>query len=158
MPVKHPIYLVQHAEAHSKEEHPDRPLTPRGRQDTEQVAALAATLGVQVHEIRHSGKTRAEQTATIFRETLEPAAGIVKASGLGPLDDVAPVAQALSQASQPIMLVGHLPFMERLAGHMLTGDAEQPVVKFYNAGLVCLTREKERWQIKWIITPSVARA
>ena len=152
------VYLVQHAKAHSKEENPDRPLTPRGRQDTEQVAALAATLGLQVHEIRHSGKTRAEQTATILGEALEPDAGVVKALGLGPLDDVAPVAEALSQVAESIMLVGHLPFMERLAGYMLTGDAEQPVVKFHNAGLVCLTRDKERWQVTWIITPSIARA
>jgi phosphohistidine phosphatase len=111
-----------------------------------------------VHEIRHSGKTRAEQTVTVLGEVLEPTAGVVAASGLGPLDDVASVAEALAQASQPLMLVGHLPFMERLAGHMLAGDAEQPVIKFHNAGLVCLTREKERWQVTWIITPSIARA
>jgi phosphohistidine phosphatase len=54
------------------------------------------------------------------------------------------------------MLVGHLPFMERLAGRMLTGEADQPVIGFTNAGIVCLEKHDERWQARWIITPEMA--
>jgi phosphohistidine phosphatase len=46
------VYLVQHAEAMSKEVDPDRPLSERGRRDAEQVAAMAARMGVEVSQIR----------------------------------------------------------------------------------------------------------
>jgi phosphohistidine phosphatase len=151
------VYLVQHAESKSKDVDPNRSLTEGGRQDTVKVAVLAARMGLDVHQIRHSGKTRAEQTATILGEALSPPDGVVEVSGLAPLDEVEPVADELTKAAQPVMLVGHLPFMERLAGQMLTGDPESSVVQFRNAGIVCLMRE-ERWQVAWIITPEIAAA
>jgi hypothetical protein len=58
------IFLVQHGEAVTKEENPDRPLTESGRQTVEQVADWAARVGLPVGQIRHSGKLRAQQTAT----------------------------------------------------------------------------------------------
>lgn len=149
-------YLVQHAEAMSEEQNPERPLTDLGRQHASWVAALAARLDVQVAEIRHSGKTRARETAEILADALAPAQGVVAASGLSPLDDVQPVADELEGAKHSLMLVGHLPFMERLAGKLLTGDSHLPVVDFTNAGIVCLGRRAERWQCVWIITPEIA--
>jgi phosphohistidine phosphatase len=150
------VYLVQHGQAESKETNPERPLTARGRQDTQAVAALAKRLGLKVGQIRHSGKTRAQETATILGEALDPADGVVAASGLGPLDDVKPVAKELNEASQPIMLVGHLPFMERLTGELIADDSDSAPVKFQNSAIVCLTREDEDWQIAWIATPEMA--
>lgn len=150
------VYLVQHAEAMSEQQDPDRPLTDLGRQHTEWSGDLAARLGVEVEQIRHSGKTRARQTAEILGEALSPTGGVVAVSGLAPLDDVEPVAAELDQASRPVMLVGHLPFMERLAGRLLTGDAHQPVIDFNNAGIVCLKKEDKRWQATWIVTPQIA--
>ena len=149
------VYLVQHAEAMSKEENPDRPITGAGRHATAGVAVMAAKLGLDVQQIRHSGKTRAEQTAQILAEALSPAGGIVAVDGLGPLDAVEPVAAELAEHTRPVMLVSHLPFMERLASLLLAGDAERSVVRFTNAGIVCLSRA-EGWQVPWIITPEIA--
>jgi phosphohistidine phosphatase len=150
------VYLVQHAEAKPKDMDPARPLSEIGRGHAEQVAAVAAQLGLEIDEIRHSGKTRAEQTATILGAALSPTQGVRAASGLGPVDDVAPVGDELTSLSKPIMLVGHLPFMERLAGYLVTGDADQAVVDFVNAAIVCLEEEKGQWQVAWILTPDIA--
>jgi phosphohistidine phosphatase len=149
------VYLVQHAEAMSKEENAERPITDAGRHATADVAILAAKMGVEVQQIRHSGKTRAEQTAQILAETLGPADGVMAMEGLAPLDDVEPVAIELAGQSNPVMLVGHLPFMERLASLLLTGNAERSVVRFTNSGIVCLARDKE-WYLPWAITPEIA--
>ena len=151
------VYLVQHAEAMSKDQDPDRPLTELGRQHAEWVADVAAKMGVEVEQIRHSGKTRARQTAEILGVGLAPVESIEGVSGLSPLDDVVPVAEELDRAAEPVMLVGHLPFMERLAGHMLTGDADQAVIDFINAGLVCLSKDDGPWQADWILTPEMAK-
>ncbi len=150
------IYLVQHGEAEAKSVDPARPLTARGRADVERVAALAARLGVEVHQIRHSGKTRAEQTAKLLGEALSPPGGVVAVSGLDPKDDVRPVAEALEREAQPAMLVGHLPFLARLAGRLLVGDEEQAPVEFHYAGIVCLNYEEGRWRVAWVVTPEMA--
>ena len=152
------VYLVQHAEAMSEEQDPERPLTDLGRQQAKATATVAARMNVEVEQIRHSGKTRAMETAEIMGEALEPKEGVVAASGLGPVDDVEPVAEELDAASQPVMLVGHLPFMERIAGYLLTGDADEPVIDFTNAGIVCLAKKDDRWQATWIVVPEVAAA
>jgi len=152
------IYLVQHAEAKSKEEDPQRSLMDSGHRDIQSVATFAARLGVQVHQIRHSGKTRARQTAEILGTALSPPGGVIAVSGLDPLDGVQPIASELAATEQPLMLVGHLPFMERLAGQLLSGDAGCAVVKFTKAGIVNLARSESGWQVVWVITPMIAGA
>jgi phosphohistidine phosphatase len=150
------VYVVQHGEAEPKSVDPARPLTERGRGDVQRVAAFAVRLGLKVAQIRHSGKARAEQTAAVLGQALAPPGGVVAVSGLAPNDDVRPLAKALAGESQPVMLVGHLPFLARLAGLLLTGDADRSVVRFRNAGLVCLAREGDNWQVAWILTPEMA--
>jgi phosphohistidine phosphatase len=152
------IYLVQHAEAKSKEEDPQRSLSDLGARNAKAVAALAARLDLEVSQIRHSGKRRAEQTAVILAEELNPSQGVTSVSGLGPLDEVEPVAVELARSDEPVILVGHLPFMERLVGQLVASNAELPVVKFRNAGLVCLTRGDQHWQVAWTLTSDIAHA
>ena len=150
------VYLVQHAEAKPEEVDPDRPLSAKGRDDIEAVAAQAAQMNLTVAEIRHSGKLRAQQTAEILGAALKPDQGVNQASGLGPVDDVHPAAEALDSASAPLVLVGHLPFMARMAGLLVAGNADFPVVKIQNAALICLEKAEQGWQVSWILTPEMA--
>jgi phosphohistidine phosphatase len=54
------------------------------------------------------------------------------------------------------MIVGHMPFVSRLAALLLTGFEAPPVVTFVNAGLVCLERTGDnRWQVEWSVTPDL---
>jgi len=150
------VYLVQHAEAKAKDVDPDRPLSERGRRDAGRVAAVAGRLGIEVDQIRHSGKLRAEQTARILGEALSPRQGVVAVEGLGPVDDVEPVANDLDTASAPVMLVGHLPFMERLIGELVVGDPDEAIVDVQNAAITCLSENDGAWQVSWILTPEMA--
>ena len=149
------LYLVQHGEAKSKAEDPQRPLTERGREEVQRVAAFAAKAGLKVSQVRHSGKRRAKETASILAEHLSPAEGVLSISGLAPMDDVRPIAQILQKETAPLMLVGHLPFMDRLAGLLITGDPNRSVVRFRMGGIVCLEGEGDDWAIKWVITPEL---
>jgi phosphohistidine phosphatase len=147
------FYLVQHGQSAAKEIDPTRGLTEAGRRDTQLMAELAAKLNLGVAEIRHSGKTRAEQTAAIFGETLKPARGVRAVAGLNPLDDVQLAADSFEAEGEPIMLVGHLPFMSRLAGLLVNGDFESEAAVFRNSGIVCLLREAGRWRFLWQLNP-----
>lgn len=152
------LYLVQHAEAKSEDVDPERSITPKGREDTISVARILKSLDLDVDQVRHSGKTRAKQTAGILAQQLSPSGGVRKADGLGPVDDVQPVGDQITGGDQQLMLVGHLPFMERITGYLVAGDAEQKVVDFQNAGVVCLAHNGEAWSVHWILTPELAGA
>jgi phosphohistidine phosphatase len=149
------LYLVQHGEAKSKAEDPQRPLTERGREEVQRVAAFAAKASLKVSQVRHSGKRRAEETASILAEHLSPAEGVLAISGLAPMDDVRPIAQALGKETAPLMLVGHLPFMDRLAGLLVMGDPDNSAVRFRMGGIVCLEGAGHDWAVKWVIRPEL---
>ena len=151
------LYLVQHGEAMPKAEDSKRPLTEQGRDDVARVAAFARQASIEIHQIRHSGKRRAEETAGILAEHLAPAGGLVCLAGLAPRDDVRPVAELLGRETRSLMFVGHRPFMDRLAGLLVAGDRSCRVVRFCRGGVVCLERDpKSRTgHINWAVTPAL---
>ena len=151
------LLLVQHGESKREAEDPARPLTERGADAVRSMAEWAARAGVRVDQIRHSGKRRAEQTAAILADRLTPAQGVIVVSGLGPNDDVGTIAETIQGEQQSLMLVGHLPFLSRLTGLLVTGDASTLVVAFRNAGMVCLTDQEGTWSVKWAMTPDLAK-
>ncbi|MDX1660450.1 MAG: phosphohistidine phosphatase SixA [Gemmatimonadota bacterium] len=147
-------YLMQHGLAKSKAEDPDRPLTDEGRAEVERVAAVAERAGVRVEAVLHSGKTRARQTAELLGARLGPA-NVEVIDGVSPMDDPGVVADRLEERAGSAAVVGHLPHLSRLAGLLLTGDADREVVAIRNAGLVCLEREGGSWRLLWAVTPDV---
>lgn len=152
-----PLFLVQHGKSQPKAVDPGQPLSPEGETDVRRIADVANGYGVTVSRILHSGKTRARETAEIFAAYLSPAGGVSAAPGLKPLDDPAAYVEQADPAD-PVMLVGHLPFMEKLAAGLVTGNMDRPIFRFQNGGIVCLdiyagtTRD---WVIKWALMPQV---
>ena len=150
------LYLIQHGKSLSKDQDPDQGLSAEGIAETERIANQAKDDGVTVSQIRHSVKTRARQTAEIFAGALNPKQGIREVSGIKPLDDVAEYAANIDPVEN-IMLVGHLPFMERLTSFLITGSNDKPVFKFQNSGIVCLDKDPEAqvWVIRWALMPKI---
>jgi len=148
---------VQHGQTKTEAEDPTRSLNAAGIEAAEKVAKWLYISEVEVTEIRHSGKKRAEQTALIFAKHLSPQQGVTAASGLNPMDDVHKVADELREHPGSLMLVGHLPFMSRLTGLLVAGNPECEVVRFQNAGVVCLREYEGRWSIEWIVVPDLVK-
>ena len=120
------------------------------------IAKTAKDKGITVTQIRHSVKTRARQTAEILARALNPNQGVQEISGIKPMDDVTEAAAGLDPAEN-IMLVGHLPFMERMAAFLVTGSPDKPILKFQNSGIVCLDKEADTqsWVILWALLPNI---
>jgi len=150
------IYLVQHAECLSKDQDPQKGLSELGTVNAKRIAEVAAGYNVPVTRILHSGKKRAHQTAEIFSSFLAPPEGVAATEGINPLDDVVPFGDHL-ESDADLMIVGHLPFMERLTAYLITASPEKPVFKFQNAGIVCLDRHPDSgsWVIKWGLMPNI---
>jgi phosphohistidine phosphatase len=150
------LYLVQHGKSLSKDVDPDQGLSEEGTAETKRIAQVARDYRVNVAQIRQSGKKRARQTAEIFAAALNPAGGVEEVSGLKPLDDVAAFAAAIDAAANT-MLVGHLPFMERMTSYLVTGSADKSIFKFQNSGIVCLEKDPDSgsWAIVWTLMPKI---
>ena len=150
------LYLVQHGKSLPKDQDPDQGLSEEGKAETELIAKTAKEKGVTVSQIRHSVKTRARQTAEIFARSLNPQQGVREISGIKPMDDVAEASAGLGPAEN-IMLVGHLPFMERMTAFLITGSIDKPVFKFQNSGIVSLDKDPDTqsWVILWALLPRI---
>ena len=150
------IYLAQHGEATPSDEDAHRPLTDVGRSEVAAVAVALKRHGLRVSAIWHSGKLRAKQTAVEFAEALEPDDGLHEKPGLGPNEDPERMAEALGGMDVPVMIVGHLPHLSRLASLLIVGDRDREVVRFRQGAVVCLARVEEGWRIAWYLTPELA--
>ena len=150
------LYVVQHGKSLSKAQDPEKGLSAEGKMETERIADVARGYQVRVSRILHSGKKRARETAEILSLRLSPAGGCESVAGMNPMDDVRTFSDGL-ELEQHIMLVGHLPFLERLIGQMVCGNPDQIVFKLQNSGILCLDRvpEVKNPVIRWALMPSI---
>jgi phosphohistidine phosphatase len=146
------LYLVQHGQAKSETEDPERPLTDQGVDDVVRVARHAVeTLELRPAWVLHSGKTRARQTAGLWADVLGVDAEA--ADAMAPNDDPTIWAERVGAETDDLMLVGHLPHLARLTGLLLTGTTERTLVRFQQGGLVALERTDTGWEVSVVLPP-----
>ncbi len=151
------LYLVQHGEAKSKEEDPNRPLTGRGIRDVERIAEFIAKADVKVDRIVHSGKLRARQTAEILAKELN-IERMEESEALSPLSDPNIWASKLRDQEEDLMLVGHLPHLSKLVSLLITGREDEEVVRFTMGGIFCLERSDDgKWVVLWALRPDLIK-
>lgn len=153
------LYLVQHAEARSKEEDPDRPLNKQGWAHIEEISAfVAGHVHIDLESIIHSGKLRARQTAEVLARHLGPSSGVKESDSLEPLADISVWVERLKAMEEDIMIVGHMPYLSRLASFLLCQQEDEKIIDFCNVGINCLVKDQTgNWTINWIITPRVLK-
>ena len=154
------LFLVQHGISAPKDVDPERGLSDLGREETNRIAQVAKGYKIPVQKIVHSGKKRAAQTAAIFHEILALEIPTKEISGINPMDDVR-IFAATIEREENVMVVGHMPFMERLVSLLTTGSENCRVCKFQNSGIVCLDMERgedttQDWFIKWTLNPHIS--
>jgi len=152
------LYLIQHGEAKSEVEDPERSLTARGEKEVMNVSKVAFGLNIRPSKVYHSGKLRAKQTAEIIAGTLKiPDLLVQSVQGLNPNDDIHPWAERFSKEKEDLMLIGHLPFLEKLTSFLLCGNENARAVLFRYGAIVCLDQKEDKgWAIRWILTPEMA--
>ncbi len=157
------LYLVRHGEAVSKDDDPRRPLAETGVDAVKRVAAFLADADIGgVAAIQHSTKLRARQTA----EALADGAGLqvtpTEVPYLEPLADVeAAIGSLRSHSGGDLMLVGHLPHLNRLASRLVAGAAELEAFAFPACGVLCLREAGDEadpaWQVAWFLAPELLK-
>lgn len=152
------LYLMQHGEAVPEQENPERPLSPQGREDVLRTAAFLAEAKMAVGRIVHSGKLRAADTAAMMAKAIGADAAVeVQPKGLLPGDSPVPLAEAILDWREDSLVIGHQPFMGRLASRLLQGK-EQPVTFEFTPGTIaCLARRPVTgaWFLVWLLPPDL---
>jgi len=130
------LLLMQHGDALDKEQDPARALSSAGIAAVSGQGLWLAARLLPVGRILHSGKTRARQTAQLLAQKAGLTAVPQCHDGLGPLDLVAPVAAMANKAADNVVLVGHQPFLGKLASVLLCGD-EALLHAGFTPGTIC---------------------
>ncbi len=107
------VYLVHHGHATHPGDDPQRPLSHHGRDQADTVSSQAAAHGVRPDVIWHSGKLRARQTADAYRRSCNPLAEFSATRWMQP-DDPLRLVDVLQVDTRDVMLVGHMPHLDRL--------------------------------------------
>lgn len=147
------LYLIQHGRSFSKEQDPERPLSDEGKVETELMANYLKNKIKHLDSIWHSQKLRSTQTAKIISEALGKISTLER-NDINPLDPVSKLPEELKGSNKDIMIVGHLPFLQKLASKLLTGDENQRIITFTYSCTLCLSYQDE-WSIQWFLIPAL---
>lgn len=150
------LYLVQHGEACSKQDNPERPLTDQGKADIDRVAEFLMRAGIQADSVIHSGKLRAAQTAERLAQRIAPKIEPEINGLINPNDNPKAFDWQSESWDRDMLVVGHLPFMAKLVSHLLVEDENRLTAAYQPGTVVCLERvNDDRWQIDWMIRPEL---
>lgn len=146
------LYILQHGEAVPKETQPDRPLSEKGMREIRILALHMQNMGVQLGNIFHSGKLRAEQSARLIAETLSPEVKPVQADGLNPNDDPTVIIEDIEQMDGNILIASHMPFVSSLCSTLLTGTKDAEFASMPGT-LFCLEKADDKWRLAYMLRP-----
>jgi len=149
------LYLLQHGAAVAKDIDPERPLSKQGNHDVAAIAGILRHAGIRIDRIWHSGKRRAEQTAAILARAVAPAGIVEPIDGINPNDSVVAFAEDADVWDQDTLVVGHLPFMARLASLLTTGNQDSDIVSYSPGSIVCVERRASNWTLCWMLSPGL---
>jgi len=147
------LYLVRHGEAVSADTNPERPLSSTGAANVKKMAESLKQAGVRVNTIFYSTKKRAEETARILAEILNPVCNSVEKPGLEPNDHVDTILGEIIEAGDNLMIVGHLPFLKDLAERLLAGSKNRDLPAFKPGSVLSLSGSGTKWEISSFASP-----
>ena len=149
------LYLVQHGEAAAKDVDPERPLTSQGAKDVATLADFLHRAGVRVDRVIHSGKLRAQQTAELLAKAIGRGVPVEISDRINPNDDPAAIDWQHEGAGQDLLVVGHLPYIARLAALLVTKEPDAAVIACRPGSMVCLEHDGTGWSINWMLRPEL---
>ena len=134
------VFLLQHGDALPAEEDSERPLSERGVAQAKRAAEFLKKMPFYPDVIFHSDRKRSSETAEIICFVLGGVRMELR-GGLNPNDDVAGIMHEIVAADRSIMLVGHQPFLGRLASALLGASGKKgSLIDITNASPLVLSR------------------
>lgn len=152
------LYLIRHGKAKSELQNAEMPLSDEGFADIHRLASfLKQGFNVSPLRIFHSGLTRTRQTAEVLADIL-PSQAPQAADGLNPESETSIWKKRLAEyRNDSILLVSHLPFLEKLLTELLRVNEALCPLSFAPGSMACLMRHSteysEHWELRWFLNP-----
>ncbi len=124
------LYLMRHGEAEGVYGGDEPALTARGKAEVNRIGEALSSMDIQLDHIYQSGKLRARQTAEMIKSKLGGDILISKKEGLKPNDPVSAFVGNLKDIKENILIVGHLPFIAKLASYLLAETESDHMIAF----------------------------
>jgi phosphohistidine phosphatase len=163
------LYLLRHGVAAAKgdpafETDSERPLTKKGAKKFRKAARGIERLGVSFDAILSSPLIRARQTADLLAEALGQESGVDEIPALAPDSSPEQLLAELSsvEGKEHVILVGHEPFLGKLAAFLVNGKNNSDSVIPLKKGGICRIEiealpSTRPGQIHWLLTPKQLR-
>ena len=163
------LYLLRHGIAAAKddpafESDSERPLTKKGIKKFRKAARGIERLGISFDAILSSPLVRARQTTDLIAEILGQESAIDEIAALAPDTSTDQLLSELTsiEGKEHVMLVGHEPFLGKLAGFLLTGKNDSDVRIPLRKGGICrieidTVAPTQPGQMHWLLTPKQLR-
>lgn len=160
------LYILRHGEAEPRSEkvrEARRQLTARGRRDVKRVMRVPKALKIAPDAVLSSPYDRAVETATIAVKGLKSKAAVAQTKALLPgskPDLIWKEIRSSYKNAASVLLAGHEPHTSRLVAYLLA--TPELNLDFKKGALVRISVDVNMpapsGQLKWILTPLVARA
>lgn len=151
------VYLVHHVDALSKEQDPQRHISPFGQKQADRLGERLKALGVAPMRILHSDKQWTIDTAQRIAAKLGmPERTAQTAYAINTDDPVTPfiaeISSAFTNNKGDIMMCGHVDYLLRSASALVCGDEKRKVVEFKpgNGTAVCLESKDNNWVVTFM--------
>jgi phosphohistidine phosphatase len=145
------LYIVRHGDYCTVDKDPQKRLSQKGVDDSKRIAKFLSKQRILPVAIWHSDKTRSFQTAEIISKAIG-VNNLTARKDLGPAEPVNKFPQEILKENGDLMIVGHIPFIQRLAGLLLANSANVDIIRFHKSSVACLEYDKY-WKILWIANP-----
>lgn len=153
------LYLMRHGEAEIDGLDKDRILSIMGRQDVSLLAGFLRPLHIEVTHFFHSDKTRAIETANIMATAIRTTEPRMVRQELDPISPIETIVTELPTCVGDVFLVGHMPYMGKLASYLATGDELLAQYDMLPGTLLCFESVGyfANWQLRWMLSPQLLR-
>lgn len=130
-----------------------RPLSQQGKLEAAAIAHCLLQKNVMIDIFYQSTKKRAQETALIVRDILNPQARIETKDGLAPDDPLEHVLNEIPCWKENTMIVSHMPFLPRLISRLITGREDNKMVAMPTASVAVMQHLGQKWTLLEIISP-----
>ncbi|MDH5256985.1 MAG: phosphohistidine phosphatase SixA, partial [Gammaproteobacteria bacterium] len=132
------------------------PLTEKGKSDVIKIGSFLKNCNTKIERILHSGKLRARQTAESIAEMIKTDAQLESSGIINPDDDPRAFAWQDDSWDRDMLVVGHLPFLNKLVSHLLIDNVDKTLITFRPGSVICLNCDDNKiWSVEWMIKPDL---
>ena len=148
------VYMMRHGDAVAGADDSARPLSEKGRREVKRVAEFLSRQGSRVDVFYSSFKLRAQETAGIVKDIVNPKAVIHLRDDINPNDLTESIFAEMARWPGNEMVVSHLPFLPKLVSRLTTGQEDERPINLPTGSVAVLAQTSSRhWKIQKMILP-----